>query len=287
MSIPHHPPERLVHRGIDHVEFFDLQPAQLENLDSLISDMADEGRRRFSFHAPISRTENNPHNGVSCFFLSEQSDNREHSFALLAETVSAAARWRATHVVTHLTYGPSDTRDAGRASELAAEACRRMASMSREIGVPIDIEFAAYSDAFHRPDDFLSAIDPYPELGICVDVGHAALGAAIRSRDVAADVASLARRARSLHLWNTLGSEHTKTFHHTPLHPSQSPENGWLDIPLLVETVISASPNAYVIFEYPVEKLGPDIQAGYDWIEDLVTDIQKRPPATIVQRQRV
>lgn len=282
MTIPHSEAERLIHRGIGHVEFFDLDPDQLENLDALISDLSGEGRERFSFHAPISRTGKYPHSGVTCFYLSEETDKREHSFALLAETVSAAAQWGATHVVTHLTFSPTDTRDADRAAELAADACRRMASMSGEKGVPIDIEFAAYTDAFHRPDIFLDAIDPYPELGICVDVGHTALGAAIRSRDVAGDVALLAPRARSLHLWNTLGLEHTKKFHHTPLHPDQTPEDGWLDIPRLVETVMTASPNAYVIFEYPVEDVSPDIQAGYDWIEDLVRNIQKRREAEAV-----
>ncbi len=178
--------------------------------------------------------------------------------------------------MTHLTYGPTDSDDPDRAAGLAAEACRRMASIARDACVPIDIEFAAYTDAFHRPGDFASAVDPFPELGICLDVGHAALGAMLRGRDVVQDVALLAPKARSMHLWNTLGPAHTKKFHHTPLHPDQRPENGWLEIPLLVETALTAAPNMQVIFEYPVVEVSPKIQAGYDWIEDIARNLRAR-----------
>jgi len=278
MTFEHSPAEGLIHRGIDHVEFFDLTPETLAKLDRLIAAMAREGRRQFSFHAPISRSAAHPKSGVTCYFLCEEADNRAYSFALLEDTLAAAAHWGATHVVTHLTFGPTDTRDHGRAVDLAAEAARKMAAMSRRHGVPIDIEFAAYTDAFHDTRDFLDAIAPHTELGICVDVGHAALGAMIRSRDVTADVVRLAPKARSLHLWNTLGLEHTKNNHHTPLHPNQDAEDGWLDIPLLLATVLKAAPYAQVIFEYPVDDVDPEIEAGYAWIEDLVTALRMTRP---------
>lgn len=278
MTAEHSPAEGLIHRGIGHVEFFDLTPETLTTLDQLITAMAREGRRQFSFHAPISRSPDYPKSGVTCYFLCEEAEKRAYSLALLDETLAAAAHWGATHVVTHLTYGPSDTHDHGHAVELAAAAAAEMAAMSRRHGVPIDIEFAAYTDAFHEPGDFLATIAPHPKLGICVDVGHAALGAMIRARDVIADVAHLAPKARSLHLWNTLGLEHTKNHHHTPLHPDQAPEDGWLDIPLLLATVLKAAPYAQVVFEYPVEDVDPEIEAGYAWIESLVTALRIARP---------
>jgi len=274
MTAEHSTAEGLIHLGIGHVEFFDLRPETLAKLDHLVAVLSAEGRRQFSFHAPISRSAAYPKSGVTCYFLCEDPDNRASSFALLEETLTAAAHWGATHVVTHLTFGPTDTRDHDRAVELAAAAAREMAAMSRRHGVPIDIEFAAYTDAFHAPGDFLATIGPHPELGICVDVGHAALGAMMRSRDVTADVAQLAPKARSLHLWNTLGLEHTKNRHHTPLHPDQDPDDGWLDIPLLLATVLKAAPDVHVVFEYPIDEVDPEIQAGYDWIENLVTALR-------------
>jgi len=282
MTAERSPAEGLIHRGIGHVEFFDLTPEMLAKLDRLIAAMAVEGRRQFSFHAPISRSAAYPQRGVTCYFLCEEAEKRAYSFALLENTLAAAAHWGATYVVTHLTYGPADTRDRDRAVALAAAAARDMAAMSRRHGVPIDIEFAAYTDTFHEPRDFLAAIAPHPELGICVDVGHAALGALIRSRDVTIDVVQLAPKARSLHLWNTLGLEHTKNHHHTPLHPDQDPDDGWLDIPMLLTIVLKAAPYTQVVFEYPVDDVDPEIQAGYDWIEGLVTALRSARPLKTV-----
>ncbi|MDH5748877.1 MAG: sugar phosphate isomerase/epimerase [Rhodospirillales bacterium] len=275
MTSRRHPAERLVHRGIGHVEFYDLPPAEVEDMAPLLERFVAEGRAGFSFHTPIARGPDFPYSPIACFFLSENETKRELSFAQVERTLQAARRWGAGHVVTHLTYGPGDTKDADAARKLAAAACRRFAELSRETEIPLDIEFAAYTESFHRPDDFLDVIAPHSELGICIDVGHAGLGALIRNRDVAADVETLASKARSLHLWNTLGLEHTKKFHHSALHPSQSPADGWLDVPRLTETVLRISPQVKIIFEYPVDRMTPEIQEGYDWISAIAVKTQK------------
>lgn len=264
------PPESLLHRGLGHVEFFDLAPRQLENLGPLLEAFSREGRESFSFHAPAARPEEFPYSGVTCFFLCEDAKKRELSFRLLGHTVAAARRWKAAYVVTHLTFGKTDTRNPRTAEHLAAEACRRIAEMSAATGVPVDIEFASYSDGFHRPDLFLETVSRHPELGVCIDIGHAFLGALARERDYLDDVAVLALGARSLHLWNTTGPEHTRRHHHTPLHPSQRVEEGWLDVKRIMETVLAQNPKVHVVFEYPVADVTPEIQAGYDWVAEIV-----------------
>jgi len=269
--------ERLLHRGLGHVEFYDLPVEEVEDMGGLIDDFAAEGRDSFSLHAPVGRGEDFPWAGVTCFYLCEDPDRRRLSFRTLGHALNAARRWGASYVVTHLTYGVYDSTDTRTAERLAGEACAALAEMSREAGVPVDIEFAAYTDSFHAPGQFLDAIDDHQELGLCIDVGHAGLGSAIRERRPLDDIGALSQRVRSLHLWNTLGVEHTKKHHHTPLHPSQRPDGGWLDIEATVRAVLERAPDCSIVFEYPVEKVTPEIQEGYDWIAAIADTYRSSP----------
>ncbi|MDK9720144.1 MAG: sugar phosphate isomerase/epimerase [Rhodospirillales bacterium] len=264
------PPESLIHRGVGRVEFFDMTDEELKNMRQLLKALAEEGRHLFSFHAPISRPAWFWHSGVACFFMNEDTKARELSFRLLAETLQYARSWQAQHVVTHLTYGPADCKDEATARKLAAAAGARMAAMSKASGIPIDIEFAAYTDSFHKADNFAEMIDEHPELGICLDVGHVFIGAQKRERDYWKDIETLAPRTRSMHLWNTRGADDVKANGHLPLHPSQSPKDGWIDIEGTLRAVLSASPEASIVFEYPVDRITPAIQKGYDWVSQFV-----------------
>ncbi len=262
--------ENLIHRGLGRAEFFDFSEERLRNLQDTIRAMADEGRQHFSFHSPIVRPAWFPWSGVTCFFLSENPDERELSFRLLDLTLKHAKQWQADYVVSHLTYGPSDTGDERIAERLAAEACARIAEMSARAEIPVDIEFAAYSDAFNDPGKFAAVIGAHPELGICVDIGHAFIGAMNRGRDFTYDIASLAGNARSCHLWNTTGAGHTKANSHTRLDPSQRAADGWIDIETVMALLIGRNPGINVVFEYPVAELTPEIQQGYDWISSMI-----------------
>ena len=268
--------ERLLHRGLGHVEFYDLPVAEVEDMSGLIDAFAAEGRSSFSLHAPVGRGEDFPWPGVTCFYLCEDEDRRALSFRSLDHTLDAAARWGATHVVTHLTFGKTDSTNTSNAERLAGGACKKMADMSRKAGIPVHIEFAAYTDSFHQPVQFLDAIADHAELSLCIDVGHAGLGAAIRQRSFLGDIAALAARAGSLHLWNTLGLEHTKQHHHTPLHPSQKPAGGWLDIEGAVRTVLEQAPDCPIVFEYPVDTVSAEIREGYDWIAAMAREYQQK-----------
>lgn len=269
---PQRAPEAgLLHRGLGRVEFFDYARRDLEALAAALEGLAGEGRPCFSFHAPIVRPPYFPFPGETCFFLNQDPAKRALSFRLLADTLGEAKRWGAEYVVTHLTYGPGDTPERPLAARLAREACDRMAGLSRESGVAIDVEFAAYSEAFDRPEDFLGVVTGHPELAICLDLGHAFLGAERRRRDFLGDIALLAPWARSMHLWNTRGEDHKRGLGHVPLHPSQTPAEGWIDIEGVLDAVLERNPAVRIIYEYPVVAVTPEIQAGYDWIAALVS----------------
>jgi len=243
--------------------------------------LAREGRTRFSFHAPVRRPTWFPHPGEASFFLHENRARRALSHALLADTLAAAAELGADYVVTHLTYGPSDTGNPRLAARAAGEACARIAALSRDFGVPVDIEFAAYTNAFHRPEEFLAVVRDHPELGLCVDVGHAFVGGEIRGRPYLDDIAALAPAARSLHLWNTRGLDHLRRHGHVPLSPDQDPGDGWADIARCLDIVLAHNLAMPIVFEYPVTEVTLEIQAGYDWAAALARRAGHRPvPST-------
>ncbi len=265
-------PACYLHRGIDCVELFDYPVNTLPALRKTLARMRNSGCRTLSFHSPMPRPDHYTDSGVACTYLHEDSARREISFALLEDTLTHAKDWEADYVVTHLTYGKTDTRDPGRAAALATAACERFAALSRAHDLPIDIEFAAYTAAFNTAAQFAAAVAPHPELGLCIDTGHVMLGARLNRRDYFADIRALAPRARSMHLWNTQGDGPE----HIPLHPAQSPAEGWIDLEQTLRIVLAHNPEINLVFEYPIAKVDRQIQSGYDWIKTMKADILRK-----------
>jgi len=270
-SLPHVAEACLMHRGLGHVEFFDFSPKAMDALRASYAGLKGHGYKGLSFHAPMPRPAFFPFAGVTCFFLNEDPDRRALSFRLLEETLRYAQAWNADHIVTHLTYGKTDTSDPGKALGLARNAGEIFAALSDRYGIPIHLEFAAYTRSFNKAGQFVGIVSQYEELGICVDSGHTMLGARMHGRDYLDDIRTLAPQARSLHLWNTQAKDQI----HVPLHPSQSASQGWIDIEKILEIVLACNPRIPIVFEYPVTELTPDIQAGYDWVEQMVISINQ------------
>ncbi|MBL1140862.1 MAG: sugar phosphate isomerase/epimerase [Proteobacteria bacterium] len=268
-SLPHAAEASFLHRGLGHVEFFDYPRNEMARLKKTYRDMANKGQKGLSFHAPMPRPAFFPYSGVTCFFLNEEPALRELSFQLLEDTLQHAQAWEADYIVTHLTYGKTDTTDPEKATSLAQDSCDRFATLSRKYDVPVNIEFAAYSTAFHEAERFVELVSQYEELGICIDTGHTMFGAQMHQRDYFDDISKLASQARSMHLWNTRCDVHD----HIPLHPSQSPQEGWIDMERTLKIVFAQNPDSSIVFEYPIVNVTPAIQEGYDWIENMIKTI--------------
>jgi len=78
----------------------------------------------------------------------------------------------------------------------------------------------------------------------------------------------------SVHLWNTRSREDYLNYRHIPVHPSQSAEEGWVDIARVLQIIGSAKDSLPIIFEsdrfYP-EALGDyDYREGVKWVQALV-----------------
>ncbi len=268
-SLPHTSEAKYMHRGLAHVEFFDYPLDDMVELRNTYKEMAVNGYKGLSFHAPMPRPAFFPFAGVTCFFLNEEPESRELSFQLVEDTLQHAQDWNADYVVTHLTYGKTDTTDSDKAILLAEDTCERFAKLSRDYCIPINIEYAAYTQAFNEPEQFVNIVSQHDELGICIDIGHTMLGAQMHKRDYFGDIEILAPYTRAMHLWNT----RCEDYEHIPLHPSQSSKEGWIDLEQTLEIVLTQNPDSTIVFEYPVTEVTPYIREGYVWIENMVKKI--------------
>ena len=158
ITLPHSGEASYLHRGLKHVEFFDYPLNDMAELKKTYEEMAVKGHKGLSFHAPMPRPVYFPFSGVTCFFLNEEPERRDLSLQLIEDTLQHARDWGADYVVTHLTYGKTDTTDPIKAKQLARDTCERFAALSSEYQVPINIEFAAYTQAFNEPEQFIELV---------------------------------------------------------------------------------------------------------------------------------
>lgn len=262
MTIP--APANAIHPGLGRFEVFDVTPERLPSLAVHVACSA----LPFSVHAPLvrRRPERAP---VEVFFLS-QSPRREESFDDLALTLAAAARHHAEYVVTHLNW-TEDTTSRPRAEALAYDAAARMAVQARAHRVPLHIECGGYSGAFHEAAQFVALARAFPDLGLCLDVGHVWLIAQARGRSAYRDMEVLAPYVRSMHLWAARDLATYRRHGHVPLRPSLSPADGWIDLRRAVAPVLAARKDCAMIFEYTWAPADDErVADGIAWASDLI-----------------
>jgi sugar phosphate isomerase/epimerase len=156
---------------------------------------------------------------------------------------------------------------------IAWGSCDRLAELSLKRNIPIHIEGVGQSNLINA--EFLAAaLKEFSPLRYCFDTAHANLTSIYNGFDLYDFEKALSSYLGSIHLWNTRGQEDYMNFRHIPVHPSQSPEDGWVDIERMLRTVESDENHLSVIFEslpsYP-EALGDyDYREGVKWVKELL-----------------
>jgi len=266
-----HPPANSVHEGVGRFEIFDFTPERLPALRELVSR---EGRP-FSIHSPLSRRGGTALPAHAVFFLSPDATRRESSFVVVEETLAEAKEWGAEYVVAHLNW-VEDSEDRREARRLGLNAARRLWRLAEGYGVELHIECGGYTGAFHHPDQFAALAREFPGLGLCLDIGHLRLIAESRGRSFLRDLETLAPHARSMHLWNTKDMAHYRRHHHVPLHPSQRPDDGWIDIERALAIVLERRPDCRLIFEYTWSSSEEErVREGMSWVASIAECHQK------------
>lgn len=263
----------LLHTGLDRFEVFDFGEDKLERLKAFIK----KKKRPFSFHVPFLRPPYFPYVGVTSFFLNDDPIKRVLSFQLINSTLHYSKMWKADFVVTHLNW-KEDSSNKIRVLKLADKTESRFCELADKYNMPINVEYGGYTGHFYRPAQFVEFVRDHPLLGICVDIGHTFLISKTRNRNFLKEVETMAPYARSIHVWNTKGLDHCKKHGHVPVHPSQKPKEGWVDIKKVLEVLLSANKDCNVVFEYNrsyYDNIPGKIKEGMEWVKELVDKYKK------------
>jgi sugar phosphate isomerase/epimerase len=259
--------ERALNPALHGCETFDFAPDDLPDLRERLRACP-----AFSVHAPLPTPPQYPGRAVTSFLLDPDLVKRQASLDMLHQTIGVAGRWGAKHVVVHFGGVHSDGLSEEEVTRLVEDTAAELCARAGACGVPLHIEYAAYNPWFARPEDLLRTITRYPDLYVCLDVGHLRIGAEMLGIDEWEALRILAPHTRSMHLWTTRGRDDVRRYHHVPVHPSLTAEDGWIDIPRALEQVLAYNPDCAIVFE-PNHLYNPDRDwqaEGMDWVRQLV-----------------
>ena len=229
-----------------------------------------------SIHTPLVRPEWYPDPPTWTFLCDVNREKRELSLRMIQETLEQAGEYDAEYVVVHF---PSPAHEATEVSypelrEIALESCYHLDKLSERYKVAIHLE--GFGPSPFLTTDFLTEVlSQFTAFRYCFDTGHMNLTAQRSGFDLYAFGSELPRYIGSIHLWNTRGIDDYLAFGHIPVHPSQEPEQGWVDIARVLRVLgLLSQP---IIFEsahhYP-EMLGNyDYRDGVKWVKQLVATL--------------
>ncbi|RLC94548.1 MAG: hypothetical protein DRI39_02515 [Chloroflexi bacterium] len=260
-----------LHRG----EFYNLPVESLPRLK-------EEIRKRkllLSIHAPLVRIPWYPTPPTLSFLCDVNEERRQLSLRMVQETMAVAEEFGAEYVVVHFPVPSStDGHDVGyvRSRDIAWDSAARLAEMSRRHSIAIHMEGFGPSPLLSV--EFLTkVIGCFPGLRYCFDIGHMNIAARRDGFDLYAFAEQLAPCIGSVHLWNNRGLNDYMDFGHIPVHPTQKPDDGWVDVARILRLILSSNSSCCVIFEsglrYPVALGGHDLRDGVKWVSDLVAGL--------------
>lgn len=267
--------ELIVSSGLRRGEFYNIPQQDLQELKREIEqrDLA------ISIHAPLGRLSwypNPPTWSYLCYIDEEQ---RRLSLRMVEETMVLAKDFGAEYVVVHFP-SPSSNRveEVGyaRLREIAWESALHLEELSQKYSVPIYIEGFGPSP-FLSVDFLTEIITQFSCLRYCFDTGHMHIAAQRDGFDLYQFAQQMAPYIGSVHLWNNRGIGDYISFRHIPVHPSQKPEDGWVDIIRILQLILLINPLCKIIFEsglrYPEELGRHDFREGVTWVKDLIATL--------------
>lgn len=266
--------ERILGNGLRHGEFYNFPAEDLPALKRwLLSNEV-----TMSIHTPLARLEWYPQPPTWCFLCDPDRDKRDLNFKMILETMDYAEDFGAEYVVVHFPAPPhSDI------SYLAEEKLRDialvsadcLAELSEKRETPIHIEGFGPSP-FLNTDFLVKVLSEFTSLRYCFDSGHMMLSALRDGFDYYDFVEQLVPYVASVHLWNIRGPDDYRSYRHIPVHPSQSPEEGWADIARVLKVLRPAATSGTIILEssgqYPQALGNYDYRDGVEWVKKLLKE---------------
>jgi sugar phosphate isomerase/epimerase len=265
--------------GLRRAEFVIFDPATRGSLLEYIrgTDL------RFSVHTPMFMPEDYPENPLLACIVDPDDDRRCRAVGLMMRNMDLAAELGGEYTVVHVQRpeqfagaapGAFREREAMRMALLSAEV---LAAHSDRTGVPVLLENLMDNATFYSAVHYLEVLDAFPQLGFCLDVGHLDMDARRFGINIMEFVQALAPRTRAVHLQNSFGPTHPTAPRpwKIPVHPSQNPCDGWVDIRSVLSAVLRANPACVINFEFRPEKSQGNefILEGMNWIRQILIEL--------------
>ncbi|MEW5946595.1 MAG: TIM barrel protein [bacterium] len=238
----------------------------------------------FSAHCPLFIPGEYPENPLLACIIDIDEERRRRAVALVRETMEDGAAMGAEYAVAHIQRPVHFSGDnlkgitARDVMDVAGTSCAELADLSRETGIPVLIENLFDNPLFHSAGSYLELLRDFPSLGFCLDIGHLGVDSRNFGFDFMEFVRLLAPHTRAAHLQNSNASEKGYRTRHwkAPVHPSQRPEDGWLDVPAIMRTLLESNIECRFNFEgwmdyYPSRETAIE---GIRWASGLYEEIR-------------
>lgn len=267
--------ERILSNELRRGEFYHFPP---EDVAELKRQVRAEGLAA-SIHTPLVRPEWYPNPPTWTFLCDADAELRQKNLRLVELTMEAAEDLGAEYVVVHFpspANGATATLALDQQQYIARDSVERLAELGLKHQIPIHIEGFGPSP-FLTPQFLGQVAAEYPPLRYCWDVAHMYIAAQRDGFDYYEFAAALAPAVGSVHLWNTRHLEDYLNYRHIPVHPSQSPEDGWVDIPRILRLLLQGEAKLPIIFEsgyhYPPALGNHDVREGMQWVKNILTTL--------------
>ncbi len=242
-----------------------------EEMLHLVMDFETAEGLTYGFHDPLPRL---PSDGYP-FLTDPDDDKRWRTLDSMHRTLQTAIKYKAEYVIGHIPsviWQPSA--DLGKADimQLAHDSSDQLALWSREAGIPFVLENVGPNPYFFEIEAFIEVMEAHPDLRFCLDIGHLHLMSIYAGLDSLEFATKLAPYTWIIHIYNATPEMYRK-YHHVPVHPSQRPEEGWADIPAILECVLGRRERDLIlVFEYSPEYPADEtfMREGLEWIKEAV-----------------
>jgi sugar phosphate isomerase/epimerase len=267
-----HLEERLLNNSLSRGEFYHYPAPDILVLKQALTAYGIAA----SIHTPLVRPYWYPDPPTWAYLCDADEPNRNLNLALVEWTLGGAVDLGAEYIVVHF---PSPGDEAAQAlsykeqEAIARESVGQLAELSRRYGVPIHLEGFGPSPFLNT--GFLSQVlSEHENLRYCFDTAHTYISSQRDGFDYYEFAAEMSPYLGSVHLWQTRHIDDYLAYRHIPVHPSQHPKDGWLDVPRVLDLLLGECPDCVVIFEsgyhYPKELGNHNLSEGVEWVKDLL-----------------
>jgi sugar phosphate isomerase/epimerase len=245
-----------------------------EEMLPLVMEFASARGLTYGFHDPLPRL---PSDDFP-FLTDPDEEKRWRTLDSMYRTMQTAVTYGAEYVIGHIPsviWEPRPMLSEDKIIELAHNSCDLLSGWSEESGIPFVLENVGPNPYFFEFEAFVEVMQAHPRLEFCLDIGHLHLMSIYSGFDSLGFSTALAPYTTVLHIYNATPEMYRK-YHHVPVHPSQVPEEGWADVPAIVECVLAGSKNDLtIVFEH-----SPQYPASDSFIKEGIESVRQVVEAT-------